>query len=134
MRAKGQLAGPLHGLPISLKDSFQVAGTQATLGIVSFLDEVSDSNSAIVDILLELGAVLYVKTNVPQTLGVCSRPIYYAMQLTYAQTVDSENNVFGRTLNPWNTMLTPGGSSGGEGALVAFQGSPLSVGTDLGGK
>ncbi|KAF9630308.1 general amidase-B [Lasiodiplodia theobromae] len=117
MRAKGQLAGPLHGLPISLKDSFQVAGTQATLGIVSFLDEVSDSNSALVDILLELGAALYVKTNVPQTLG----------------TVDSENNVFGRTLNPWNTMLTPGGSSGGEGALVALQGSPLGIGTDLGG-
>lgn len=79
MRAKGQLAGPLHGLPISLKDSFQVAGIQATLGIVSLLEKVSDSNSALVDILLDLGAVLYVKTNVPQTLGVCSRPISYAM-------------------------------------------------------
>ncbi|RMJ17725.1 hypothetical protein CDV36_002602 [Fusarium kuroshium] len=45
----------------------------------------------------------------------------------------SENNIFGRTLNPWNTMLGPGGSSGGEGALIAFRGSPLGVGTDVGG-
>lgn len=49
------------------------------------------------------------------------------------QTLDSDNNVFGRVLNPWNTMLTAGGSSGGEGALVAFRGSPLGIGTDLGG-
>lgn len=49
------------------------------------------------------------------------------------KTADSENNIFGRTLNPWNTSLTPGGSSGGEGALVAFRGSPLGVGTDIAG-
>ncbi|KAM0415933.1 hypothetical protein ACHAPT_013086 [Fusarium lateritium] len=67
--------------------------------------------------LHKLGAVTYVKTNVPQTLA----------------TVDCENNIFGRTLNPWNTMLNPGGSSGGEGALVAFRGSALGIGTDVGG-
>lgn len=50
------------------------------------------------------------------------------------QTSDSHNNVFGRTLNPWNTALGPGGSSGGEGALIALRGSPLGVGTDIGGK
>lgn len=50
------------------------------------------------------------------------------------KAVESDNNVFGRTLNPWNTMLTAGGSSGGEGALVAFRGTPLGVGTDLAGK
>lgn len=49
------------------------------------------------------------------------------------KTADSHNNVFGRTLNPWNTSLTAGGSTGGEGALIAFRGSPLGVGTDVAG-
>ncbi|KAL3963452.1 hypothetical protein ACCO45_000456 [Purpureocillium lilacinum] len=117
MREGGQLAGPLHGLPISIKDSFQVAGSQATIGIVGFLDRTSEANSALVEMLLGLGAVLYCKTNVPQTMMTC----------------DSQNNVFGRTLNPLNTSLGAGGSSGGEGALVAMRGSPLGVGTDVGG-
>ncbi|KAF4815201.1 putative amidase [Colletotrichum siamense] len=117
LRSQGKTIGPLHGLPVSLKDSFRVAGHQSTLGIVSFLDKSpANKNSALVDVLLKLGAVLYVKTNIPQTLA----------------TVDSENHIFGRTLNPWNTMLGPGGSSGGEGALVAFRGSPLGIGTDVG--
>lgn len=112
------MAGPLHGLPISLKDSFQVQGTDATLGFVAYLDNgPSKENSCLVDVLLKQGAVLYCKTNLPQTL----------------MTADSQNNVFGRTLNPWNTSLTPGGSSGGEGALVAFRGSPIGVGTDVAG-
>uniref|UniRef100_A0A8H7N2E8 amidase n=1 Tax=Bionectria ochroleuca TaxID=29856 RepID=A0A8H7N2E8_BIOOC len=117
LRSKGKLLGPLHGLPISLKDTYQVEGTQATIGAVSFLNRTSQENSSMVEVLLELGAVLYVKTNVAQIL----------------LAVESDNNVFGRTLNPWNTMLTAGGSSGGEGALVAFRGTPLGVGTDLAG-
>ena len=67
--------------------------------------------------LLNAGAVLYCKTNVPQTL----------------MAMDSMNNVFGQTLNPLNRLLTPGGSSGGEGALIAMRGSVLGVGTDIGG-
>lgn len=67
--------------------------------------------------LQSLGAVLYVKTNIPQTL----------------MSADSENNIFGRTLNPHNTSLTAGGSSGGEGSLVAFRGSILGIGTDIAG-
>ncbi|CAN8096105.1 unnamed protein product [Discula destructiva] len=118
LRGKGQLAGPLHGLPISLKDSFQLQGIDATLGFVAYLDHgPSQENSCLVDVLLKQGAVLYCKTNTPQTL----------------MTADSHNHVFGRTLNPWNTSLTAGGSSGGEGALVAFRGSPLGVGTDVAG-
>ncbi|KAH6668811.1 general amidase-B [Halenospora varia] len=110
--------GPLHGLPISIKDSFDVKGVQSTIGFVSFLDrELPQKNSVMVDTLLGLGAVLYVKTNIPQTL----------------MTGDSENNIFGRTLNPHNTTLTAGGSSGGEGALVAFRGSILGVATDIAG-
>lgn len=70
LRQNGKLAGPLHGLPISLKDSFQVAGTQATLGLVAYLDEFSDANSPLVEILISLGAVPFVKTSIPQTLMV----------------------------------------------------------------
>ncbi|KAI1750692.1 amidase signature domain-containing protein [Xylaria castorea] len=116
-RAQGKLAGPLHGLPVSLKDTYQVKGTQATIGAVSYLDTTSSENSALVNMLLDLGAVPYVKTNVSQLLV----------------GVESDNNIFGRVLNPWNTMLTAGGSSGGEGALIAFRGSVLGVGTDLAG-
>ncbi|KAB8208917.1 amidase [Aspergillus parasiticus] len=115
--AQQLLAGPFHGLSIGLKDSLQVAGSQAALGFVSYLDHMSERNSHLVDVLLSLGAIVYVETNVPQTLA----------------TVDSDNNIFGRTVNPWNTMLGAGGSSGGEGALVALYGSPLGVGADVGG-
>ncbi|EUC29879.1 hypothetical protein COCCADRAFT_39810 [Bipolaris zeicola 26-R-13] len=117
-RAQGRIVGPLHGLPISVKDGFQVAGSDASIGFVSFLSHPpSEKNSPLVDILLELGAVIYVKTNIPQTL----------------MTGDSQNNIFGRTLNPVNTFVTAGGSSGGEGSLVGFRGSPLGIGTDIAG-
>lgn len=71
-RSEGKLVGPLHGLPVSIKDSFHYKGTEATIGMVCFLDEVSPENSPLVDILLDLGAVIYVKTNVPQTMMVRS--------------------------------------------------------------
>jgi amidase len=73
--------------------------------------------SALVSILLNLGAVLYVKTNIPQSL----------------MTADSHNNIFLRTVNPNSLHLTAGGSSGGEGALSALKGSILGVGTDVAG-
>ncbi|KAJ5332305.1 hypothetical protein MYU51_007307 [Penicillium brevicompactum] len=117
LRAQGKLAGPLHGLPISIKDNFNYKGVDSTIGMICFLDDKAPENSPLVNILLDLGAVIYVKTNVPQTM----------------MTTDSHNNVFDRTLNPWNTTLGPGGSSGGEGALIALRGSPLGVGTDIGG-
>ncbi|KAJ5292215.1 amidase [Penicillium angulare] len=116
-RSDGNPLAPLHGLPVSLKDGFQIIGTEASIGFVSFLGKKSVSNSPLTEILLELGAVLYVKTNIPQTL----------------MTADTDNNIFGRTLNPRNTLLTAGGSSGGEGALIAFRGSPLGIGTDIAG-
>ncbi|KAF9731767.1 hypothetical protein PMIN02_008376 [Paraphaeosphaeria minitans] len=110
--------GPLHGLPISLKESFQVEGQFSTLGFVKSIETgPASSNSDVVRLLLDAGAVLYCKTNIPQTM----------------MTADSENNIFGRTLNPHKTSLTAGGSSGGEGALVAFRGSPLGIGTDIAG-
>ncbi|KAH4214045.1 hypothetical protein HBI95_002790 [Parastagonospora nodorum] len=115
---EGKPIGPLHGLPISLKDSFNVKGKQATLGYVSFIARPpATSNSALVDILHQAGAVFHVKTNLPQTM----------------MTADSHNNIFGRTLNPHNLSLTAGGSTGGEGALVAMKGSVLGVTTDIAG-
>lgn len=71
--------GPLHGLPISIKDSFQFKGVDSTIGFVSFLENgPATKNSAIVQMLLDLGAVLYCKTNVPQTLMV-SRLLQFAL-------------------------------------------------------
>lgn len=110
--------GPLHGVPVSLKDMVNYKGLASTGGYVSALDlPVPQSNAALVEILLGLGAILYCKTNTPQTM----------------MTADSENNIFGRTLNPHRLSLTSGGSSGGEGALVAIRGSLIGVGTDIGG-
>ncbi|KAF7115465.1 hypothetical protein CNMCM5793_002423 [Aspergillus hiratsukae] len=99
-------------------ETFNVAGVPTSLGFVSYLDRPAPTtNSALVDILLAAGAVLYVKTNVPQTM----------------MTADSHNNLFGRTLNPYRRNLTAGGSSGGEGALIALRGSVLGIGTDIAG-
>ncbi|KIW17941.1 hypothetical protein PV08_05136 [Exophiala spinifera] len=117
LASHGRPSGPLHGLPISLKDSFKLKGIDSSVGFVSLVNKPAEQNSVLVDILLELGAVLYVKTNIPQTM----------------MTADSHNNVWGRTLNPHNTTLTAGGSTGGEGALIAFRGSPLGIGTDIAG-
>ncbi|KIK60784.1 hypothetical protein GYMLUDRAFT_167243 [Collybiopsis luxurians FD-317 M1] len=113
----GQLIGPLHGLPISVKDHMGIKRKQATCGFSADLDRfVSTENSALNQILWNAGCVFYCKTNVPQSL----------MQIeTYS--------FWGQTLNPHNTQLTSGGSSGGCGALVSFGGSPLSIGSDIGG-
>lgn len=109
--------GPLHGVPVSLKDTFRVKGYDASIGLAALCFKPSQENSVLVDILLDAGAVLYCKTNVPQTLAA----------------LDSHNNIFGRTLNPLNTAVTAGGSSGGEAALLGMRGSVLGVGTDVGG-
>ncbi|KAL5340222.1 amidase signature domain-containing protein [Aspergillus crustosus] len=102
---------------LTLQDCFNVRGYDSTLGFVSFIGRKAEANAPLVDILLELGAVIYVKTNIPQTL----------------MSADSDNNVFGRVLNPHNISPTAGGSSGGEGALIAMRGSILGIGTDIAG-
>lgn len=104
-------------MPVSLKDSFNVTGFDSSIGIANLTGKPAKENALLVDILLEQGAVLYCKTNIPQTL----------------MALDSDNNVFGRVLNPRNKLATAGGSSGGEGALVAMRGGVLGVGTDVGG-
>ena len=113
----GKPKGPLHGLPISIKDSFRLPGYDSSVGIVALCNKPNTTISPLVQLLLDAGAVPIAKTNVPQTM----------------MALDSHNNVFGRVVNPLNTLLTPGGSSGGEGALMALRGSALGVGTDIGG-
>ncbi|KAF8900249.1 general amidase [Gymnopilus junonius] len=117
LRRTGKVVGPLHGLPISLKDQINIKGLESTIGYISYIGRYAASNSVLADILESCGAVLYVKTNVPQTL----------------MWVETYNHIFGRTLNPYNHSLTSGGSSGGEGALIALKGSPLGVGSDIAG-
>ncbi|KAJ7259576.1 general amidase [Mycena haematopus] len=113
----GTPVGPLHGLPISLKDQFTMKGLETIMGYAKWIGNYAESDCVLVEILYECGAVPFVRTNVPQTL-------------MWGETM---NHVFGRTLNPYNLAFTPGGSSGGEGALIAMKGSPLGVGTDIGG-
>ncbi|KAL8650704.1 MAG: hypothetical protein Q9226_005027 [Calogaya cf. arnoldii] len=122
----GVVKGPLHGLPISLKDQFHVKGYDTTMGYVGWVATYEGSqdpakvhrvNSQVVEELLSLGAVLFCKTSLPQTLLL-------------GETV---NNIIGTTLNPVNRLLSCGGSSGGEGALQALRGSSVGLGTDIGG-
>lgn len=117
LRTTGKLVGPFHGLPISLKDNFNIVGKDSTVGFASLVNQPATYNSSLVELLEKAGAVRYCKTNVPTAMMIA----------------ESVNNVFGRTLNPLNRKLTSGGSSGGESALIAFGGSPLGVGTDIGG-
>ena len=118
LESKGKTLGPLHGLPVSVKDSFNVKGYQTIMGYAAFAsNSPATNNSGIVGILLQAGAVIHVKTNVPQTM----------------MSADTENNIFGRTLNSNKLSLTAGGSTGGEGALLKMRGGALGVGTDLAG-
>ncbi|KAJ5550502.1 Amidase [Penicillium sp. DV-2018c] len=116
-RRTGKTRGPLHGIPISLKDTYNIKGFDSSIGMASLAENPAKENATLVDILLEQGAVLYCKTNVSQTL----------------MALDSHNHLFGRVMNPRNRRITAGGSSGGEGALIAMRGSVLGIGTDIGG-
>ncbi|KAE9965175.1 hypothetical protein EG328_009913 [Venturia inaequalis] len=113
----GKLMGPLHGVPITLKDQFDVEGYDSTIGYVSRALRPAKEDAALVRILNDLGAVIIAKTNLPQSIMWC----------------ETENPIWGLTVNPLNKDFTPGGSSGGEGALLALQGSIIGYGTDLGG-
>ncbi|KAF8509845.1 general amidase [Gautieria morchelliformis] len=117
LKRTGTVVGPLHGLPISLKDQLCMKGLETTMGYVSWVGKYAERDATLVEILYEQGAVPFVRTNVPQTL----------------MWPETFNNVFGRTVNPFNRSLTCGGSSGGEGALVGLHGSPIGVGSDIGG-
>jgi amidase len=117
MEKHGKPIGPLHGLPVSVKEHIYLQNTPATSGLISWADAPSPGDALICKVFREAGAVFHVKTTNPQTL----------------MALETHSNLFGRTLNPFNVNLTSGGSSGGESALVAMRGSPLGIGTDIGG-
>jgi amidase len=115
MEKNGKTIGPLHGVPISIKEHMPIAGTYSSQG--SFASIVfNEEDCLLVSMLRSMGAVFYCKTNQPQTIMHLESTSHY-----------------GRTLNPFNINLSAGGSSGGEAALVAMKGSVLGVGTDIGG-
>lgn len=117
LAAEDKYLGPLHGVPISVKECFFVADTDSCLGVDGLTNRPSEEDGRMVQRLKEAGAVVLGKTNIPQ------------MMLWH----ECVNPVYGRTVNPWNTERTPGGSSGGEAAILAAGGSYLGLGNDLGG-
>lgn len=100
--------GPLHGLPISMKEHHGMKGKTVHANFIAWIGHDSDENLTN-DTLYNAGCVFYVRTTGPQAL----------------MHLECESNIYGRTVNPHNRNLTSGGSSGGEGALVAFGGSVL---------
>ena len=116
-RSAGTLRGPLHGLPVSVKESIKEAGFDATCGLAARCGQPADADAVLVKVLRAAGAIPFVRTNVPQLLLM----------------PESDNAIWGCALNPYDASRSPGGSSGGEAALIAVGGSALGVGTDVAG-
>lgn len=116
-RARGERWGPLHGLPITIKDSFEVVGMPATSGHGAWRDHRPTKHADAVQRLVDAGAIPFAKTNLPQL----------------ASEWQSFNDLHGTTHNPYDLTRTPGGSSGGAAASLAAGFSPLELGSDVGG-
>jgi amidase len=115
--AKGQSRGPLHGLPMTVKDCLATAGMRTTAGAQALADYMPERDADAVARLRAAGAIVFGKTNLP----------------AFAGDAQSYNDLFGTTNNPWDCTRTPGGSSGGSAAAIAAGLSPLELGSDLGG-
>lgn len=115
--AKGENWGPLHGLPMTIKDSWETAGLRTTAGAREYENHVPKADAVPVARLKAAGAIVFGKTNLP----------------AYAADIQTDNPVFGKTGNPWNVELTAGGSSGGAAAALATGMTPLELGSDLAG-
>jgi amidase len=115
--ARGESWGALHGLPMTVKESFDVAGMPTTWGLTELKDNIPAGNALAVDRLLAAGAVIFGKTNVPVLLA----------------DSQSYNPVYGTTNNPWDQSRTPGGSSGGAAAALAAGLTGIELGSDIGG-
>lgn len=114
---RGDRIGPLHGVPISVKDTIDVGGLPARYGSLTMKDNVARADAPSVERLRQAGAIIVGKTATPE----------------YGWTGTTKSLVHGTTRNPWNTALTPGGSSGGAVASVAAGVTPIAIGTDGGG-
>ena len=114
--ARGQPLGPLHGVPMTIKESFNVAGSPTTWGVPALKDNVTATSAISVERLEQAGVNLFGKTNVPLMLA----------------DWQSYNAIYGTANNPWDTHLTPGGSSGGSAAALAAGLTGLEAGSDIG--
>jgi Asp-tRNA(Asn)/Glu-tRNA(Gln) amidotransferase A subunit family amidase len=114
---KVNLQGPLAGIPVSVKDTVNIAGYDSCIGYSKHTFHPATQDAPMIRLLHDAGAVPFVKTNVPVTL----------------LALESTNDVFGRTKNPHVPAYSPGGSTGGEGALLALGGSRIGIGTDVAG-
>jgi amidase len=115
--ARNESWGPLHGLPMTIKDSLEVTGMPTTCGAPALKTYLARHNAPAVQRLVDAGAIVFGKTNTPM----------------YASDVQSFNKVYGTSNNPWNGARTPGGSSGGAAAALAAGLTPLELGSDLAG-
>jgi amidase len=115
--ARGDALGPLHGLPVTIKDAIETEGIRSTGGAIELCDHVPATDAPAVARLKDAGAIVFGKTNLPRWSGD-------------AQTY---NEMFGTTNNPWDVTRAPGGSSGGAAAAVACGFTSFEIGTDIGG-
>jgi amidase len=113
--ARGEAVGPLHGLPVSFKDSFETKGMRTTCGYPAIRDWVPDQDATVVARIRKAGGIPFAKTNVPPLLA----------------GFHSNNEIFGCTNNPWNLAYTAGGSSGGSAAALAAGMTPFDPGSDM---
>ena len=113
---KGELRGPLHGVPVTVKESFDLKGAPTTWGDPKYKNNIALSDSDVVKRLKDAGAIVFGKTNVPLKLAEWQ----------------SFNEIYGTTNNPWDLSRTPGGSSGGSAAAISTGMSALEVGSDIG--
>src|SRR5215471_11745689 len=115
--AKGEIWGPLHGVPMTIKESYNVAGSPTTWGDPKLRNNVTETSALAVERLEKAGVVLFGKTNVPLMLA----------------DHQSYNEIYGTTNNPWDVSRTPGGSSGGSAAALAAGLTGIEAGSDIGG-
>jgi amidase len=115
--ARGEFKGPLHGLPITIKDTFETAGLRTTAGATIYAQHVPMQNAVAVQRLIDAGAIVFGKTNTP----------------AFAADVQTYNEVFGATNNPWDVSRAAGGSSGGAAVAVAAGFTAFELGSDIGG-
>ena len=115
--SRGETLGPLHGIPITVKDALATEGLRSTGGAVELSEYVPNGDAAVVQAVRDAGAIVMGKTNLPRWSG----------------DIQAYNEMFGTTNNPWDLERVPGGSSGGAAAAVAMGFTSFEIGTDIGG-
>ena len=116
-RARGESWGPLHGLPLTLKDNIETVHLPTTYGVPRYADYMAAASADVAQLLLDAGAIVFGKTNMPE----------------FGTDTQTFNDLYGQTNNPWDLQRTPGGSSGGAAAALAAGLTPLEIGNDIGG-